>query len=323
MMLFKRAWLATALVFVPGLCLFAADPPAHADILKQLAAAKVTNEDYYLRNVSLMTVARTYDDSGTMRDETKFQYIAGKDRFLQRMIENRKMPENTSLPLKDIILGRPEGIFRIAAKGPDQYLLRATLPWTDENVYSFLRGDDGLSLPVADLDLPLVNLLRLPDLTILSQSEATWFGTRLTRVSAYRAFMGGLECNYYFDAAHGWLYYGKEHRSLKTAARSASRVFYQPDGVTPWKLEVQLFPSDKPPYQPYTAEVLEFRKGEHPDREFSLAQFGLPEPVGDASPARRTPVYVWLILTAVAFGALAMLFRAIAKRSSNNETMPS
>jgi hypothetical protein len=160
-----------------------------------------------------------------------------------------------------------------------------------------------------------VDLLRLPDVTIGSQLEAIWFGTPLTQVSFHRSLLGGIDCHYYFDAARGWLYHGNEKQNLKTGARSVSRVFYQPDGITPWKLEAKLFPPEKAAYLAYTAEVIEFRKEEHPDREFSLTQFDLPEPVTASPSARSFPLYLWFIVAAMAFGGLGLLCRIIAKRT--------
>src|SRR5262245_21710259 len=89
------------------------DPAAQADLLKQLSAAKVAHENYYLSNVTILTVARGYDDNGRLRKETSFKFISGKDRFLLRTLENREFPENTPIATKDIILGTPHGIYSI------------------------------------------------------------------------------------------------------------------------------------------------------------------------------------------------------------------
>jgi hypothetical protein len=54
----------------------------------------------------------------------------------------------------------------------------------------------------------------------------------------------------------------------------------------------------------------------HPDEQYYLSHYGLPEPVGVTAPAKPTPIFVWmLIATAVAF-ALAIVFRHSAKRLS-------
>lgn len=50
-----------------------------------------------------------------------------------------------------------------------------------------------------------------------------------------------------------------------------------------------------------------------PDSEFTLSAFGLPEPVG-VSWKKPIPTYVWILGAAAACGALAVLFRYLARR---------
>lgn len=53
--------------------------------------------------------------------------------------------------------------------------------------------------------------------------------------------------------------------------------------------------------------------GHVPETEFTLTAFGFPEPAG-VTWERPTPVYVWLLAAAGGFGALAVLFRRLARR---------
>jgi hypothetical protein len=50
-----------------------------------------------------------------------------------------------------------------------------------------------------------------------------------------------------------------------------------------------------------------------PDSEFTLSAFGLPEPAGVIW-ERPTPYYIWILAAAAGCGALALLFRYLARR---------
>ncbi|MFL5338621.1 MAG: hypothetical protein ACJ8F7_00505, partial [Gemmataceae bacterium] len=54
---------------------------------------------------------------------------------------------------------------------------------------------------------------------------------------------------------------------------------------------------------------------EYDDSDFTLAKYGLPEPVG-ATWKKPTPTYVWLLIGAGAFAALAFGLRWLGRRSS-------
>ena len=48
--------------------------------------------------------------------------------------------------------------------------------------------------------------------------------------------------------------------------------------------------------------------------DFYLTTFGFPEPPGIVPPSRPTPTYVWLLLGAGGFGAIALACRWLLKR---------
>ena len=58
-----------------------------------------------------------------------------------------------------------------------------------------------------------------------------------------------------------------------------------------------------------------------PEREFSLTAYGLPEPPGVRF-APRTPTYVWLLVAAGGFAALAVVFRWLSRRRPAATALP-
>ncbi len=306
----------SALVVIMGVRLCAADSVANSDLWKQLRTAKEINEDYYLRNVSIVTVARDFDDTGKLYREAKYQYFGGRDRFAKRILEHRDIRQNGQSPAADIWIGRPEGIFQIRQQASNQYAIFGSFPWSDKNVYDTCPSDHGISLPIADLELPLITFLQMPGMTITSQVESDWFDVKkLTKVSAFRDYKGGIEYDFYFDTNRGWLYRGKEQRNLMTKARVVGRVFYQSDEATPWKWESQMFLRDKPPYIAHSAEVIEFRKEKHLDREFSFAQFGLPEPI-DGGPSKSINWGLWALVTVAGMFSMLLMVRRLKQNKA-------
>lgn len=308
-----RSFAIAIIAFVLGLGsgggVHAGESPA--ELLQRIDAAKREHLNHYLRDVTLITLATSYAD-GMPVNTTKYRFIAGKDRFLYRVLEKRDLARNEALPVpEDFWVGHSGWLFRITQKESGEHLISAALPWNDENFFSICRGESGVTIPVAAFEVTIADYLRLPDLTVRSSSEVNWHGKNLTRVSVVRSLKGGWDEDFYFDTARGWLYQGSERRGMKTGVRVSSRVYYQPDNVTPQKWEYQVTPANGAPKTHYLAEVLEFRKESHSDREFSLTQFGLPDPV---SPPKPTPMYLWLILAAIGFVGLAIGMRALAKR---------
>jgi hypothetical protein len=58
-----------------------------------------------------------------------------------------------------------------------------------------------------------------------------------------------------------------------------------------------------------------------PEQEFSLTAYGLPEPVG-VKWDQRTPRYVWFLIAAGAFAALALGFRHLSRRRAARQGAP-
>lgn len=283
-------------------------------LLNELTIAKPRLEDFYMRGVTIVTRVQTHDDQSRVMTESDFRYIASSDRFMLRATESRKLSGPAPVPTWDVIVGTPEGIFRIAKHEGNSYFIRGALPWDDMTFYSYCSGDLGVALPIADLELPLVNFLKFPDMHIRSCTDAEWFGARLKKVSAFRDFKGGTEYEFFFDATRGWLYQGKEQRNIQNKARAMARVSYQDDCVTPKRWELRLIPANGQEYMRYSADVIEFRKEQHSKNEFALAQFDLPEPVGDSTQSRQLPVYLWLVVAAALCAVLSIVFRSAARR---------
>lgn len=288
----------------------------HADLFDSLASAERQHEAFYLRDVTVTTLMRTFDDKGSEHSTTKFKYIAGKDRFLLAAIEGSTASKLPQSHQKKIILGCPEGIFRITEKGPTDYIIRSSLPWTADNFYAACHSDFGITLPMAQRDRSLLTQLRQPECRIQAISHVRWFDLPTTKVSTYidRGAVGGLNVDYYFESENDWLFRGSEVHNPKLKGFALYRVFYRPDARTPLKAEYEVHSDDKPARKSFSTEILEFTKEEHPDSEFSFSQFGLPEPVGRQAVNRGLPVYLWLLISACALGLLSLLLRILSRR---------
>lgn len=311
-MRFAITLVAAIMITMPEFGLRAENSPSSQELLKRIDAAKREHQNYYLRNVTLVTLATDYGDGKPLR-ATKYSYIAGDNGFLFRVLEKRDLARNEPLPIPEHFwVGRSGWLFRITQKSADEYLISAALPWNDENFFQICRAESGVTIPLATFEIAISDYLHLPDVTIRSSNKAEWHGKTLTKVSIFRSLKGGFEEDIFFDEGHGWLYQGYDHRRGRTLS-AVSRVFYQPDGVTPQKSEYHVYPANGPPQIHYLAEVLEFRKEKHADREFSLTQFGLPDPI-EENPTKRTPRYLWFVIAGVVFAGLAFGARALAKR---------
>ena len=219
--------------------------------------------------------------------------------------------------------------FDIRAKEPAEYAIRKATIFADGR---FDPNDAilcPLCFPYADnfLRLTYLELATDPEHIVVQYGDAKWRDGRpvkelkVKKEYAYKGTKTWAFGSYFFDPASGWVCVGNRVQGENDASYSGEVFEYEPAGEAlpaikhweAWRKE-----GDGPEIRWQYCDVLEFRRAaDFSEAECRLSAFGLPEPVGVKweKPTRR---YVWFLVAAVVFVALAVGFRLLARRRTAN-----
>ena len=269
---------------------------------------------------------RTTTPNGPNREQV--QTVSGKFDFTYYLLdggENAVVDLTTQIKTlhSRSVAGRNDRYdFTIIDKGEGRYALSET------EIYS-----NGLESPRCLLSFPYADawggrtyleLAQDPETNILSTREVKWREQRVTEVHLEYTYYDRQakqkkrgRGTYYFAPASGWVCVG-ERTDPEAGGEYYERVYtYDTTGAWAIPIRAELWSANekKPEAKRlWVTEIEEFVSIPKMDpAEFRLSAFGLPEPVG-VEWKKPTPRYLWFLVAAGAFVALAVGFRLLARR---------
>lgn len=291
--------------------------PKPSDIPTFMFNVYEKNKTAFLTNVLIEAEETEFDEKGNPVLAAKYTFKAGSQRFFSSQ-NNFKKPSHN----KYVRVGGPEGFFVVEQK-PDQKgnILAQKLAPTVEKFHSVCRADHGVGMQLATFEVPIYKYLTLPDLKIESVRLEPWQGENLACITTNRTIKGGVSEKYYFDQQHDWVFRG----STRTIAQGmgtkvVSTVFYAEDGVTPTHWEYKTQKPDGSSKMIRKLNIIQYQKKAFPDAEFSLTQFGLPDPTNPG--AGNSLRYLWWLLIAAGLISLAALFRYLSNKKKSQPIQP-
>ena len=218
--------------------------------------------------------------------------------------------------------------FTIVDKGQGLYAL------SDIDIYS-----DGLESPLCLLSFPYADpwqgrtyleLAQDPETTVLSTREITWREKQVIELHVEWTYFNRQAKQkkrgrgaYYFAPNSGWVCVGE-----RTGPGVGEKVYYESvytyDTTGGWAVPIreELWTVDvKKPEASTRRSVTEIEEfvsiPKLNEADFRLTAFGLPEPMG-IEWKKPTPRYLWFLVAAGVFVALAVGFRFLARRRSTH-----
>lgn len=287
--------------------------PKPEDIPAFMLASYEKNKLAFLENVFIVAERIGFDEKeNPAAPNARYTYKGGNQRFLFSE-DIFKFPDYKY----QFWVGGPEGFFAIEKK-PDQAegkILDKLSP-TVKHFHGICRGDSGVGLQLATHDIPYHTYLILPDLKIESVKLEKWEGEDLACISTKRSLKGGVWEKFYFDQNHDWVFRGSKRTTDQGKGGAAIyEVFYKEDGVTPLRWESKIKKPDGSIKLTGRLNIVQYQKRNFPDSDFSLTQFGLPDPTNNGINPNRYR-YLWWLLAAGVLASLAILFRHLSNKSN-------
>ncbi len=284
--------------------------PAWCTDKTELAAEIREAYDKYTReqiqNVSIKAIERHYHD-GKVSVERSTLYLGGHGRSIVKGIDAK-----TGEPNKGGWLTTKKKILHVgkAKDVENQFILKDQIEKSDLNFFAVHRAESGFALPFSLYEVSTFGYLMLPDFELTSVTDSQWKGRKAIKVVGERALKGGVQETLYFDVEHKWYLLANTmffHKSNKITA--TYEVEYD-ENMIPKKVEWYEGETLTDQSRNMTIEIVSHTQESHPPSTFSLAQFDLPEPLGEEMPTQDSSLVLYLI-----FGILAlMILIVVVKR---------
>jgi hypothetical protein len=268
----------------------------------------------YTKNVRIKATETNYDEAGRKVSATTTHYAATNERFLLKQFD-----AGTGVQRPDIWLGTDRAIYRIKAK-PDgnAHIITSRIPNTRASFFSVCRTETGVSLPLAMMEVTVVDYLKLPDLTVEKVSRIKDADITVDEVTTYRKLRGGIRDVFRLDAARNWRLISNEMTYVNNNTRAVVETTYRDDIPTRW--EHKTIPPAGQPRTSTLVEINDFVRGGVTEQEMAFGQFGLPEPVGSRKPAGgMTTTFMWLLGGAGVCGVAFVIFRWLQTRRGGSQ----
>ncbi|MFL5330306.1 MAG: hypothetical protein ACJ8C4_15505 [Gemmataceae bacterium] len=288
-------------------------------IRSQIQDAYWQNRTRYLCNVTIESVERTFNEEGNLVErEIRHQYKANHDSFL--LISTQIVPQNPDTTASDrTYLGRNSVIYLIKPKNKE-WIIAGQLPADEDQRLDICRSEKGLSLPIAEWELGNNRLLGLKDFTIQGMSRVTWNSREAIRVDTHRSVRKGFDTGMYFDP-NSWVLLGSETKNSSGEGNMAvSLVEYDPTSGDPKRWTKAYRQRDGTSRLVDSTEITKFVHETHSDDEFSLAQFGLPEPDSRYTPRSFLAKSWWLVLPLILVVLVIVVRRATSRQISPTQS---
>ena len=256
----------------------------------------------YTKNLDLEVVEEFYERTGTDSKIYKRYYHTYTSSARRWKLLSRAQ-DDPPYPIK-VLTGSREGIYCLTiadASGTGKLSVRE--PNGPDMYHTICRADMGIAPQLAYFEGSIHSYLALPDMKVEKVSPEVWDGVTLTCATVSRPLKGGIRQRIYFDKDRGMALIGIRTLMEKTGVESVCKTTYAPgpDCVpTLWEYDSV----DKATGKHFPLRKLRYTKYERnsrTDEEFSLRQYGLPDPVG-VTLAKPFPTYLILLLSAAAPG---------------------
>lgn len=290
--------------------------PKPADVPQFLFASYEKNKNTFLNNVLIEAEEYSYNEKGEPKRGGLYTYKGGNQRFIftQNIL---KKPSSVNY----VWVGTPEGFLFIEKKTPTEGIILQKLPPTVKKFHEECRADLGVGMQLATFEVPFYKYLTLPDLKIESVRLEPWQGENLACITTNRTIKGGVAEKFYFDQQHAWVFRGSTRIMAQgMGTKVVSTVFYAEDGVTPTQWEYKMQKPDGSSKMIRKLNIIQYQKKAFPDDEFSLTQFGLPDPTNPG--AGNSLRYLWWLLIAAGLISLAALFRYLSNKKKSQPIQP-
>ena len=291
--------------------------PKPADVPQFLFASYEKNKKTFLNNVLIEAEEYSYNEKGEPKLGGSYTYKGGNQRFFftQNILKKPSL-------VNYVWVGTPVGFLFIEKKTPTEGIILQKRPPTVKKFHEECRADLGVGMQVATFEVPCHLYLTLPDLKIESVRLEPWQGENLACITTNRTIKGGVSEKFYFDQQHDWVFRGSTRIMAQgTGTTVVSTVFYAEDGVTPTHWEYKTQKPDGSSKMIRKLNILQYQKKNFPDSDFSLTQFGLPDP-SNGNHDNNGFRSLWWVLVALGLISIAALFRYLSNKKKSQPLQP-